>query len=107
MIACRPTSWKAMFCAEWRAARGDRDGANRCGYDTANCSACIAAHRSADHAEQLLDAEVVDQHALGADHVAIVITGKSRPHGSPVSGLISAGPVEPMQPPSTLAQITK
>ena len=19
MIACRPTSWKAMFCAEWRA----------------------------------------------------------------------------------------
>ena len=20
MIACRPTSWKAMFCAEWRAA---------------------------------------------------------------------------------------
>ena len=19
MIACRPTSWNAMFCAEWRA----------------------------------------------------------------------------------------
>ena len=37
----------------------------------------------------------------------MVITGKSRPHGSPVVGLMLAGPVEPMQPPSTLGQTTK
>ena len=37
----------------------------------------------------------------------MVTSGKSVPQGLPVSGLISAGPVEPMQPPSTLAQMTK
>ena len=36
-----------------------------------------------------------------------VITGKLRPYGSPVLGLISIGPVVPMQPPSTLAQMMK
>ena len=37
----------------------------------------------------------------------MVMTGKSRPQGLPVSGLMLAGPVEPMQPPSTLGQMTK
>ena len=37
----------------------------------------------------------------------MVITGKSSAHGSPVAGLISLGPVVPMQPPMTLAQIRK
>ena len=37
----------------------------------------------------------------------IVMTGKPSAHGSPVAGLISFGPVVPMQPPSTLAQIRK
>ena len=37
----------------------------------------------------------------------MVMTGKSSPHGWPVSGLMLAGPVEPMQPPRMLAQMTK
>ena len=35
------------------------------------------------------------------------MTGKSRPHGSPVAGLVDAGPDEPMQAPMTFVQITK
>ncbi len=37
----------------------------------------------------------------------IVSTGKSSAQGSPVAGLISLGPVVPMQPPTTVAQIRK
>jgi hypothetical protein len=36
-----------------------------------------------------------------------VITGKSSPHGLPVLGLVEAGPLVPMQPPTTLGQMTK
>jgi hypothetical protein len=36
-----------------------------------------------------------------------VTSGKLRPYGSPVAGSTSAGPLDPMQPPMTLAQITK
>ncbi len=37
----------------------------------------------------------------------MVTSGKSTPQGVPVAGLAEAGPVVPMQPPSTLEQITK
>jgi hypothetical protein len=37
----------------------------------------------------------------------MVMTGKSRPHGLPVFGLVEAGPVEPMQPPITFGQMMK
>ena len=37
----------------------------------------------------------------------IVMIGKSSPHNLPVAGLVDAGPVEPMQPPITLAQMMK
>ena len=37
----------------------------------------------------------------------MVMTGNSRPHGLPVLGLVEAGPVEPMQPPSTFGQMMK
>ena len=49
-------------------------------------------------------------HALTGDHHVASpnpMTGKSRPHGLPVCGLVEAGPVEPMQPPITLGQMTK
>ena len=36
-----------------------------------------------------------------------VMTGKCSPYGLPVFGSIEAGPVEPMQPPRMLAQMTK
>ena len=38
---------------------------------------------------------------------AMVTIGRSRPNGFPVAGLIEAGPVVPMQPPSTLEQMMK
>jgi hypothetical protein len=50
---------------------------------------------------------MIEQHRLRPHHVAMVMTGKIRPQGLPVAGLVEAGPVVPMQPPSTLAQITK
>ena len=37
----------------------------------------------------------------------IVTTGNREPYGRPSSGCGDAGPVEPWQPPSTLAQTTK
>ena len=37
----------------------------------------------------------------------MVITGKARPQGWPVSGLIEDGPVEPLQPPNTLDEMMK
>ena len=37
----------------------------------------------------------------------MVMTGKSSPYVSPVSGLIEAGPVVPMQAPTTFGQMTK
>src|SRR5512136_2590876 len=37
----------------------------------------------------------------------IVTTGKLNPNGLPVCGLSDIGPVDPLQPPMTLAQITK
>ena len=67
-----------------------------------------AAHRAADHAEQLVDAEMVDQRHLRVDHVADGDDGEIEAPG--LAGLrIDAwpGPVEPMQPPSTLGQMTK
>ena len=58
-------------------------------------------------AEQALDAEPVEQHRLRAHHVADGDDGKSSAKGLPVAGLVEAGPVVPMQPPSTLEQMTK
>ncbi len=38
---------------------------------------------------------------------AMVITGKDSPQGAPVAGSLEPGPVVPMQPPRTLAQMMK
>ncbi len=70
MIAWRPTSWKAMFCAEWRGGGGDADGREQpLGIVGRPLQHLHPAHRAADHREQRLDAQRVDQHGLGADHV--------------------------------------
>ena len=42
MIACRPTSWKAIFCALWRAAVAIATTFfTRAGWFTAQVSACM------------------------------------------------------------------
>ncbi len=66
-----------------------------------------AAHRSADDREQRVDAELIEQHRLRAHHVGNGDDRKIQPHSLPVAGLIEAGPVEPMQPPTTLEQMMK
>ena len=50
---------------------------------------------------------MVEQHRLRAHHVPNGDDGKSRPQGMPVAGFVEAGPVVPMQAPTTLGQITK
>ena len=71
MIAWRPTSWKAMFCAEWRAAAAIGTAREHAlGIARRPLQHLHAAHRAADHAEQPLDAEMVDQQRLRAHHVA-------------------------------------
>ena len=72
MTAWRPTSWKAMFCDEWRApvAIGSaREDAVRDSSPPIR-STCMPPIEPPTHAEQLLDAEMVEQHRLRAHHVA-------------------------------------
>ena len=66
-----------------------------------------AAHRAAEHRQHVGDAEMIEQPRLRAHHVAHGDDGKVEPIGRPVAGLIELGPVEPMQPPITLAHSTK
>ncbi len=67
-----------------------------------------AAHRAAGDAEQRVDAEPVDQHGLGADHVADRHDRQIEAHRACRSPDWSRpGRCVPMQPPSTLAQMTK
>src|SRR5262245_41143053 len=44
---------------------------------------------------------------LASTMAAMVMTGNSQPQGRPVLGLRLDGPVDPMQPPRMLGQITK
>ena len=109
MIAWRPTSWKAMFCAEWRAAVAIGHG----GEDTladrraAHCSTCMPPIEPPITQNSLSMPRWSISSFCARTMSATVMTGKPRPQGSPVRGLMSRGPVVPMQPPSTLAQMTK
>ena len=67
-----------------------------------------AAHRAAGDAEQLVDVEVVEEEDLRAHHVAYRHDGKIEAVRVPCRRIESqAGPVVPMQPPSTLVAMTK
>ena len=71
MIAWRPTSWKAMFCAECRAALAMHDaGADAVGIGRRPAQRLHPAHRPADDRGQRVDAEMIEQHRLRAHHVA-------------------------------------
>ncbi len=59
-----------MFCAECRVLHATASAENtRFGIGRGPLQRLHAAHRAADHAEQRLDAEPVDQHGLRAHHV--------------------------------------
>src|SRR6185437_15114068 len=70
MIAWRPTSWKAMFCAEWRAAQAMGTAAHTIGIGRGPLQHLHAAHRAANHTEQLVDAQMLDQPLLRPHHVS-------------------------------------
>ena len=71
MIAWRPTSWKAMFCAECRAVVAiTSTRAARSGKLAARLSACIPPIEPPTTACSRVDPERVEQRDLRADHVA-------------------------------------
>ena len=77
MIACRPTSWKAMFCAVcWAAAAIGTAAKTRSRIEGGPLQHLHPAHRTADDREHLVDAEVIEQHRLGTDHVGDGDDGK-------------------------------
>ena len=109
MMAWRPTSLKAMACALSRAVDGHGELAPReLGKLDREEQRGHPAHRAADDGVELRDSQVVEQELLRVHHVAdgderelrAVGRGRSRDRSS-------SGPVEPWQPPSTLAQTTK
>ena len=71
MMAWRPTSLNAICCALCRAvvaigiARDHAIGIGHRPFERLH-----AAHRSAGHGQQPLDAEMIDQHLLQPHHVA-------------------------------------
>ena len=108
MMACRPNSWKAMFWAECRAAVAiGTEVKTRSGYETAHSSACMPPIDPPITQNSWSMPRWSSTMAWARTMSAIVMTGKSRPQRLPVAGLISFGPVDPMQPPSTLTQTTK
>ena len=108
MIAWRPTSWKAMFCAECRVAQAIGIAANtRCGKLAAHCSTCMPPIEPPITANRLSMPRWSISIACARTMSRMVTTGKSSPHAVPVAGLSEAGPVVPRQPPSTLEQMTK
>ena len=69
-----------MFCAEWRVEQAIASVENtRCGIGRGPLQRLHAAHRAADHAEQRLDAEAIDQHGLRAHHVGNGDDGEIQP----------------------------
>jgi hypothetical protein len=106
MIAWRPTSWKAMFCAEWRAVLAIASTrAVRPGKLAAKLSACIPPIEPPTTACSRPIPSASSSATCARTMSRTVMTGKRIAHGAPSpAGL--AGPVEPMQPPITLAQMT-
>src|ERR1035441_9962523 len=108
MMACRPTSLKAICCALCRVVVATGMALTTdSGYAAAHSSACIPP----------IDPPVTDSRRwIPKESISIfckrtmspmVITGNDMAYGQPVAGLSDEGPVVPRHPPSTLEQITK
>jgi hypothetical protein len=80
MMACRPTSLKAICCALWRVVGGDGDGGHHAGgISHRPLQRLHPAHGPARDGQQPRNAQAIDQHLLQPHHVAMVITGKDMP----------------------------
>src|SRR6185503_17878875 len=95
-----------MFCAECRVAQAIGSALNtRLGKLAAHCSTCMPPIEppATVNNESILSSSS----SIACDRTMsrMVMTGTSSPHGLPVLGLVEAGPVEPMHPPSTFGQI--
>ena len=108
MIAWRPTSWKAIFCAEWRAVEAmTTAAATRSGKVAAQLSACMPPIEPPTTAFSRATPRWSSSMACARTMSRIVMTGKAMPQGRPVAGLMLAGPDDPMQLPMTFEQMTK
>ena len=107
-MACRPTSWNAMFCAEWNEAVAIGTAANTlAGNAAAHSSTCIPPIDPPMHANSRVIPRLSISRFCARTMSPIVTVGNSVPHGSSPGVFASRGPVVPMQPPSTLLQMTK
>ena len=93
-----------MFCAECRVEVAIGRGEHPLRIARTPLQHLHAAHRAAGDREQRGNAEVIEQHGLRAHHVANGDDGSRGPGGMPVLGLVDAGPVVPMQAPSTFGK---
>ena len=105
MIAWRPTSLSAMFCAECLAAQAMGDG-GKAALGVARQPTARPACRPWSRRRRRRVARCPDgssSMAWALTMSRMVMTGKSRPQGRPVAGLISFGPLVPMQPAERVA----
>jgi len=108
MMACLPTSLKAICCALWRAvvAMGIAE-ATMSGYMTAHSRACMPPIEPPATASRRSMPRCLTSMCCKRTMSAMVMPGNDSAYGLPVAGLMEDGPVVPRQPPSTFEQIMK
>ncbi len=80
MIAWRPTSWKAMFWAEWRGAAATQTAEKiRSGKSAAHCSTCMPPIEPPMTANRVSMPSDRSARAWARTMSPMVITGKARP----------------------------
>ena len=97
-----------MFCAVWRAAVASaRHARVRSGKAAAKASACMPPMEPPTQANSVPTPRWSSSAAWARTMSPTVITGKFRPYARSMAGSSEDGPVEPPQPPTTLAHTTK
>jgi len=108
MMAWRPTSLKAMPWAVSRAVEAmAMTAATRSGKRNPQSRAIMPPMLPPTTASRRSMPRCDTKRSCARTMSESVTMGNARPYGEPVAGLTLPGPVLPLQPPSTLAQITK
>ena len=108
MMAARATAEKAMFCAVSRALEQIiRPARMSCGWSIAHCSTCMPPSDPPMAPARVPISRCASSLRCTRTRSDTVNSGNRRPYGSPVAGLMEAGPVVPWQPPSRFAETTK
>src|ERR1017187_5310766 len=108
MMACRPTSLKAICCALCRVVAATGIALTTApGYAAAHSSACMPPIDPPETASSRPMPNQSISSFCSRTISPIVITGNAIAYGQPVDGLIDEGPVVPLHPPNTFVQTTK